>query len=137
MKYLLIYFLAPFLLTLTLASCSTSSDVVSDRGFQKRKYRKGYFVVKSDQKPEAETAYIEPVEIDPTVKTIDTERKTPALQTNIECTPAIQKPITTKKALRNNLPKNESFPTEVDNNQYHNLASVLKAHTPKFEIEHA
>lgn len=35
-----------------LASCAGSSDVVSERGIQKRKYRKGYFVTKTSKAPE-------------------------------------------------------------------------------------
>lgn len=40
-----------FLLSI-LASCAGTSDVVSERGIQKRKYRKGYFVAKPSKAPE-------------------------------------------------------------------------------------
>lgn len=39
-----------------LASCAGTSDVVSERGIQKRKYRKGYFVAKPSKAPELQQA---------------------------------------------------------------------------------
>lgn len=120
-------------MTILLSSCSISSDVVSDRGIQKRKYRKGYFVVKPDQKPDVETVYLEPVQLDPTVKTIETEAKSSSIVTIPPAVTAVQKPISAEPTERNISKKNESSSTEVGGNEFHKIASILKQHTPAFE----
>ncbi len=43
-----------------LQSCSTSSDVISDRGIQKRKYRSGFYVSNRSATPVAEVRKAEP-----------------------------------------------------------------------------
>jgi uncharacterized membrane protein YqaE (UPF0057 family) len=49
-----------------LQSCSTSSDVISDRGIQKRKYRSGFYVSNRSATPVVEVRKAEPVIIQPT-----------------------------------------------------------------------
>jgi uncharacterized membrane protein YqaE (UPF0057 family) len=93
--------------------------------------------VKPDQKPDAETAYLEPVEIDPAVKTIDVEAKSSALVAIPTFTTAVQKAITVAPAERNISLKSESPSSEVGENEYHKLASILKQHTPAFETAKA
>lgn len=124
-------------MTILLSSCSVSSDVVSDRGIQKRKYRKGYFVAKPDQKPDAETAYLEPVQIDPTVKTIETEAKSSSLVTIPPAVTAVQKPISAEPTERKISHKSKSSSSEVGGNEFHKLASILKQRTPAFETAKA
>lgn len=58
------YLRAPFLLSIIaiivgLSACSTGNDVISERGIQKRKYRKGFYVAHPTKKKDTEPFALE------------------------------------------------------------------------------
>ncbi|MBI1265899.1 MAG: YqaE/Pmp3 family membrane protein [Cryomorphaceae bacterium] len=136
MKIPNLFVASTFAITLVLSSCGVSSDVVSDRGIQKRKYRKGYFVVKPEQKPDAETTYLEPIEINRTVNAILVERETPEMAA-IAPTKTADKKSTSPNPLSKDAPTNATLPAKVGATEFHELASMLKKQTLAFETTKA
>lgn len=51
MKNKLLYLMAGFMAIIMISSCKTGSEVISDRGIQKRKYNKGFYMAQKSNAP--------------------------------------------------------------------------------------
>lgn len=74
-----VFFLSLIATLLGLSACSTSNDVISERGIQKRKYRKGFYVSHPSKQKHAEPlAMVSEVETPLPCGVVDREREEPA-----------------------------------------------------------
>lgn len=116
---------------LLLPSCTVSSDVISDRGIQKRKYRNGYFVVKPESKQIESQPQLSRVKKVHKIEPIVTETLTPELLYTSETTAFKEPELPRSSVHSDSKPIEEIFETEETNLQQ--WASQMMRHQPSLK----